>query len=282
MLKSSNKPLMVASGCSHTDLNFKSINHPEMDTFWPKWPQVFAEKHGYDHINVGRSGAGNDTISNSIIDAVTDYPETKLVLILWSGWDRMNFYGSLFNPNAYSKENFETRIRRARHNPEQVAIMEQWYYRSVIRNGWEDISNQANKIITVEKLADRNLRIMYQTLEFLKHKNIKYLCASADYGMNQLIGNSKLDKKNNKRNLERLLNYILDHRYFDLLENQNFWGFPMFNQLGGRSIFKEPEFWIGPNPNLEYLISKYDSHANAKGQEKIAEIFSETYQKVYS
>ena len=285
MLKFSNKPLLVASGCSHTDHNYKSSNHPEIDTSWPKWPQIFAEEHGYEYINVGRSGAGNDYISNSIIDTVTDYPETKLVLILWSGWERLNFYGRFFNPHSMNTESIEHRLNRYKDNPEQVAILKHWYYKKVKLQKWEEMSEKAREIVTVENLVDRNLRIMYQTLEFLEHKNIKYIFVSADYGMNWLIGRrsfiSDPQRKINHHNLKKLLDYMLDHRYFDLLDTQNFWGFPMFKELGGKSAYKLPEFWTPSGPNLEYIISKYDTHPNAKGQEKFAEIFSETYKKVY-
>lgn len=284
MLKFSRKPLLVASGCSHTDANFVSINHPEMDTSWPKWPQIFAEEHGYDHINVAKSGAGNDTISNSIIDTVTDYPETKLVLILWSGWGRLNFYGKNFNPSALSVEAIKRRLRNAKDNDEQTIILKEWY--KTYAQDYSSLVSLAFSLMTVQKIVNRNFRLMYQTIDFLNRRNIQYICASADTGINGILRHLHNDTYDPLLKLEKIADYrkmlesILENRYFDLLESPNFWGYPMFKQIGGQSLMQL--FWKNESPYSDCIISKYDTHPNAKGQEKIAEIFSETYKKVYS
>ena len=38
------KKILIASGCSYTDNQFRSASHPEMDTSWPKWPEIVAEE----------------------------------------------------------------------------------------------------------------------------------------------------------------------------------------------------------------------------------------------
>ena len=48
--------LLICSGDSFTDPHYRSISHPEIDTSWPKWPEVLAKKLDMRLINLGRSG----------------------------------------------------------------------------------------------------------------------------------------------------------------------------------------------------------------------------------
>ena len=56
------KKILLVSGCSFTDKNFYSGVHPEMDTSYPKWPELLAKKLDMDCINLGQNGAGNEYI----------------------------------------------------------------------------------------------------------------------------------------------------------------------------------------------------------------------------
>ena len=49
---------LIVSGDSNTDPYFDSINHPDMDFNWKKWPELLAEKLGMQVINVARSAQG--------------------------------------------------------------------------------------------------------------------------------------------------------------------------------------------------------------------------------
>ena len=38
------RKVLIASGCSFTNENFRSDFHHDMDCSWPKWPELLAEK----------------------------------------------------------------------------------------------------------------------------------------------------------------------------------------------------------------------------------------------
>ena len=61
------KKILIVSGDSFSDKHFQTMIHPELDTSWPKWPEMLAEKLDMDCINLGRCGAGNDYIYETLV-----------------------------------------------------------------------------------------------------------------------------------------------------------------------------------------------------------------------
>ena len=80
------KKILLVSGDSFTDRNFRSAAHPEMDVSWPMWPELLAEKLDMDFINLGHSGAGNPYIYTSLLDQIIkmDPNDIGLVMPAWS------------------------------------------------------------------------------------------------------------------------------------------------------------------------------------------------------
>ena len=80
----------IVSGCSWTDRNFFSWQHPEMDTSWKKWDEHVGEYYGWDIINVGKSGASNDFIIDSTLDIMYNvgYTEVERCILALSQWQR--------------------------------------------------------------------------------------------------------------------------------------------------------------------------------------------------
>jgi hypothetical protein len=66
------KKILIAGGDSFTDKNYKSHIHPEIDTSWPKWPELLAEKLDMKCINVAKSGYGNDYIYESVLETIAN------------------------------------------------------------------------------------------------------------------------------------------------------------------------------------------------------------------
>ena len=86
--------LLICSGDSFTDPHYRSISHPEIDTSWPKWPEVLAKKLDMRLINLGRSGSGNEYIYSSIqdtIESIEDKSQIGLVIAGWSQCFRIDF-----------------------------------------------------------------------------------------------------------------------------------------------------------------------------------------------
>src|SRR6056300_1689822 len=50
------KKILLVSGDSFSDKNFQTFIHPELDTSWPKWPELLAKKLDMECINKDRIG----------------------------------------------------------------------------------------------------------------------------------------------------------------------------------------------------------------------------------
>ncbi len=88
------KKILLVSGCSFTTPNFASTYHPEEDySRVKKWPQVLAEKLNMDCVNLGQSGAGNEYISNTIIDQIETMDKSRIGLVIpaWSQCRRRDY-----------------------------------------------------------------------------------------------------------------------------------------------------------------------------------------------
>ena len=87
------KKILLVSGCSFTDKNFVSDYHPEIDTSWPKWPELLAEKLNMDCINLGKMGAGNEYIYISLLEQIVKMKSSDIGLIIpaWTGAGRKDW-----------------------------------------------------------------------------------------------------------------------------------------------------------------------------------------------
>ena len=264
MLKFSKKPLMIAGGCSFTDPNFTSIFHTDLDTSWDKWPTIFGKEYNYEVLNLGTSGSGNQRICQSVINAVNENPNTKLVLVLWSGWDRFNLYGRKFCPIAMcDKKN---------------KITQEQEDKLIARNPKYKLQHELSEIIMENyldfgEILDDTLFHMWILKDFLEKRNIKYIFAQGV----KPIQFSFFDFTYIKNIIYPKLENFLNHMYYDDLDVENFYGWPLFDVIGGHHL----DTII--NENIEkFRISNVDGHPNAKGQEEIAKIFSKTYEKIYA
>ena len=82
------KKILIASGCSYTDNQFRSASHPEMDTSWPKWPEIVAKELDMICINLGRSGSGNEYIYSSLHDIILRVKDKSKIGLVIAGWSQ--------------------------------------------------------------------------------------------------------------------------------------------------------------------------------------------------
>ena len=78
------KKILLVSGDSWTDKSFISDFHPNLDTSWPKWPEMLAKKLDMDCVNLGKMGAGNEYIFSSLLDEIVSLDNIGLVIAAWS------------------------------------------------------------------------------------------------------------------------------------------------------------------------------------------------------
>ena len=85
---------LLVSGCSFTD---HTIEHDGIER---RWCHYVADKLGYDLVNLGMCGAGNEYIFSSLFDYIEDDPtDIGLVIPAWSKSSRRDFqmYGQWSN-----------------------------------------------------------------------------------------------------------------------------------------------------------------------------------------
>ena len=72
---------------------------------------------------------------------------------------------------------------------------------------------------------------------------------------------------------------FLDSAQFDLIDGKKFIGWPMYRELGGRTMWNELDK-VDPE-QVKLRVSKDDSHPNEQGHEYIAEIIYKHYRELY-
>lgn len=268
MLKYFDKPVLVAGGCSFTDPKFRSVYHPEMDVSFAKWPELVGKQLGYKVINTGTSGAGNKLIADRVMDAVLTNKNVKIVMVLWSGFDRFSVYNKINCPFPVIRHIFYEEPG-AHDNSKQFL---QTFYKKAI-DDW----------FSLEENIRYNLRIIYQLQEFLKNKSIKYIFAQGTdpYSMGGMFELYDLQFFRNpifnKRNRFKIVS-MMDDMYFDLIDESHFYGWPGLEELGGTNFSK----YIRQKDNYDdYHLSRVDRHPNALGHQNLSEMFLKTYGDVY-
>jgi hypothetical protein len=100
------KKILLVSGCSFTTDDYNSLFHPEEDMSWDKWPKILAKMLNMDYVNLAMSGAGNEYISNTIIDQIEIMDKSKIGLVIpaWSQCRRRDY-------QMYSSRSKNTRWR---------------------------------------------------------------------------------------------------------------------------------------------------------------------------
>ena len=85
---------LLVSGCSFTEHTIES------DGIERRWCHYVADKLGYDLVNLGKSGAGNEYIFSSLFDYIENDPtDIGLVIAAWSKSSRRDYqtYGKWIN-----------------------------------------------------------------------------------------------------------------------------------------------------------------------------------------
>ena len=238
------KKYLIVSGDSFTDRNFRSASHPEMDVSWPMWPDILAEKLDMRLINLGKSGQGNEYIYSVLQDTIEEFKdknEIGMVVVGWSQCFRMD-------------------------------------YQDV---GGEWCTERINPYGDVFSWIQKSLRI-YKSLEYMCERyNIPYVQTQMipmyiDWlkglppteqeeamgkvrGVDDAVypGDAELD-------INTILQIIME--YDDIINHNNFLGWPISKKIGGYNLSIET---IGLQGS-PYVISEYDGHPNEEGHKRLA------------
>jgi hypothetical protein len=232
------KKILLVSGCSFTTDNYQSMYHPNMDTNWPKWPELLANKMDLRIINLGRSGAGNEYIFNSISDALIEYgSQVQYVIAAWSQVQRRDYTTRISNRTNHSSSHFD--------------LKGDIYY-----------------------FLDRTYRyyFMLQTicdLHKVRFKQFQMIESYRDYikGI-EFSSNDRRVRPDKKITHERALTHIKQNPYYKAIRSENWIGWPGVKGIGGYNI---ESHITEDRTKKEYMISESDKHPSANGHEKYAE-----------
>ena len=235
------RKILLVSGCSNTEKDFVSDLHPELDTSWPKWPELLAEKLDMDCVNLGKSGAGNEYIYRSLLDYITknDTSNVGLVIPAWTQCNRKDF-----------STGWNMRWTNARIDPNGDVFS--WVRRSL------------DNFLSFQILCEK-YNLPYMNVHML-HLYINWLSGlkprdSDPLNIKGFLYKYPGDKEKDKKKIIKIIG-----DYEDRINIKKFIGWPLSKEYGGFCLQQELITIPGKTQ-----ISKLDSHPNKLGQEKIME-----------
>jgi hypothetical protein len=267
---------LLASGCSWTDANFKSTIIPNYDASFPKWPALLGEKLGISKVvNVGRSGASNDSIFKKCYDEIFKQ-KPKLVCVLITDWSRhsvfdsysLNTFDLLATENAVSKNEF----------PKELDSVRDWLIEE--NSAMLFAKKLWSSTLCVDDIVRNTLREIWLFQNFCEKNDIDYIIMSgldpiSAYHLTLLNRDLAIDYE-----MIDLINYIkntLKSPYANNLNKNTLLGWPFFEEIGGYSVWTN---FINKYDNV-FVHRELDFHPNGLGHQLIAEMFYRGYRNIY-
>ena len=234
---------LIVGGDSFSDKGFRSTDHPELDTSWPKWPELLAEKLGMECINLAVGGKGNEFIYSTLQDQIlsmSNKDEIGLVIAAWSQCQRRDYQLGEYAPRP----------------PNNISIP--------TRNWREDKIDTRGDLLYFIR---RSLRY-YSAFEILCERyDIPYMhFQMIDLYVDYLAGRFRGQKSPVECDESTILKIILG--YDKIIDTSKFIGWPCANKLGGGPLNR---IVFGEKNMNQYVISEEDPHPNADGQVALAD-----------
>ena len=235
------RKILLVSGCSFTDKNWYSDFYPDLDTSWPKWPELLAEKLDMDCVNLGQSGAGNEYIYSSILDHVCSNTTGKIGLVIaaWSQIHRKDFQlmGSWRNYRVDPHGDVFSWMNKTLRNYLSFQILMEKY-----------------------KLDYRQVQMLDPFNDYLN--GLKYGDGDVAAGRAKPDATMFTPVRDKALAEKQLFSNIM--WYENVLNTKKFIGWPISPKIGGMFINKHIE------KNLK--VSELDGHPNKEGQVKVMEM----------
>jgi len=297
----SKKKKIIVGGCSYT------YGGNDEDAISNNWAEQLADRLDMKLVNTSKNGMGNEFILNKITEAIYTHDNIGLVIAMWSEFERIDIPVSpkakrlakltdasgvhyrQYQESCYNENNFYWASLHAGvlYEPEETDKMikqvfhmknKQWHRKHYewlnqqnqmvhIWNEWRNGRGQAySKIVCLKK----SLLQMLLFKQLLKSKGLDYMhCV----GPNPYIRGEYNVKHINLKG-QQYSKEILKSIYFDELDEPNFIGFPIMQEIGGYWFDK---LLVDP----DYRVSEDDTHPNTKGHKIFADKLYDEYTQIY-
>lgn len=248
---------LYAFGDSLTDKYFISEQYPNVDTTFPKWPELVANNVGMDCDNYGESGSSNFSIIRNFTEVLAEKDDIGVIIILWTSPLRHDFALKTFKPNLYSG-----RARR-RAKPE--------YHQNIETAYWQAIH------------ANENILAEIYTLFFKQVQTIHALCAKLKIPIISAKGfniDGSMDgfSKNFVYKISKIWHDCIMSDTSESFNQNQIIGWPFIKDFGGSNMIQMLEDRF---PVEKFQVGNHDPHPNAFGHEFIAEQFIDRYSLLY-
>jgi len=247
------KKILLVSGCSNTEKDFISSAHPDLDTSWPKWPELLAKKLDMYCVNLAKSGMGNEYIYTTLLRYITTSNcHLGLVIPAWTQCQRKDFQKKGYWWNQ-------------RIDPDGDVFS--WMRRSL------------DTYLNFQMLCEK-YNLPYMQVQMLSpYQDWLNGLLPAENDPKYYKGFRHRYPGNEEKDNKKLIKMIGD--YENLLDTKKFLGWPLSHEYAGYSLQKKligirsKKTGVFKNVNLDTMISNLDHHPNAKGHETIAEFIYE-------
>ena len=298
------KKILLTSGCSYTDANYKSHAHLLPDKKrggWPMWPEIMGQQLNLNVINTAVIGKGNVWISKNIISNIIKYGnQIDTVAVLWTACDRIDRYNSTVHPliDVYKPGELAD-FNHKFHGLNELKWPEDIFKGHDVYKTW--IRDSLLAMYTVAAVCkSRNIRCIFgQGVSFLLHQMIKISYDiiksnsdqydASDVILKNLDIHSESTSKKYQYNISEtsfIQMLMFDGIYEDLRKNfsKNFFSkYDIFDSE--YAIDSRQEFYLNakkykisvPSDLATFDNGINDHHPNAEGQKYIADTFLSQY-----
>ena len=227
---------------------------------FPIWSEIIAKELNLKLVNLSKAGTGNDYMLGKALDYITkNKKKIEKVIIAWSGWYRVDI--------------------EVDYSDHETALLLSHLYPKDLTDNYQSVKN-FNEVLPAEEILYNKYPYPNKISSINKFFRNVYLMQTVcetfniDYRMIQSVPiGSTINFKIviDEENYVPLAKQILDHDYFDLINDEKFIGWPIQENLGGFSMSS-----VMAESSPIYYLNKYDIHPNKKGMELISKMILDT------
>ena len=250
------------AGVNPRDKNGSSLwpkGGPMINPAFPLWPELFAKKLNMSYRNLACGGRGNQWIYNRVVD---NYDGEKLIVVLWSDYDRLDFEKETITlrldlkKDAFKVNKFYSSLNSARTIERRGKVF--------------DVLHDAG-LIDPKYNFEKSIRLVLSFQNFCEVNDVRYFHAQ---GFHPTSLPSTVFSQHD------FLKYFINLKIAWGINDEHFLGWPMFNEIGGFTITDKLDELDPERKRLR--VSDEDTHPNIEGNQVIANIFYHFYQGLYN